>query len=805
MNKFKIPKTGFPSQTASNEEKNTNEFGYTVAKAIMHEWFSREHSSNCRFYTNRDNYRLLKLYARGQQPVQKYKTELSANGDLSFTNLDWTPVPIIPKFVDIIVNGMSDRGYKVNAYATDSIATTDRENYIQELRKDMLAKPVLSQLQNEFGVNGFSNDPMTLPETDEELEVHMELNYKQNIEVAEEVSINTILDLNDYRSIKKQVDYDLAVLGIGAMKREFNIVEGIKLNHVDPEDLVYSYSESPYMDDCYYVGEVKRVSIGDIKRINPNLTKEELESIQKGNYQWNDYQGFTNSEEIDGTVNVLYFTYRTSNELVYKKKQTRNGGEKIIKRDQSFEAPKTKDAKFERISKTIDVEYNGAIVLGTEFLLKWELSENMIRPKSAIHKLIPTYSIVRPRTYNGSNESPVQRMIPFADLIQLAHLKLQQVLAKIVPDGVYIDADGLSEIDLGDGNAYNPTKALELYLQTGSVIGRSSTMDGEFNHGSIPIKELTNNSGQQKITALITTYQHYLQSIRDVTGLNEAVDASTPSPEALVGVQKLAILNSNTALRHILEAGLHITKNVSLGISYMISDMLEIPSLRNSFINSIGKVNVSILEDIKKLNMHDFGIFIELSPDEEEKAKLEARIQMALSTGELDLADSIDISEIRNVKLANQLLKIRRKRKLREEMEKQQAAIESQAKANEQLALKTAEAKQAEIKAEADNKIAIDTNLKKLERENREHEAALKLELMQKEFEFNMQLKGLEVKGKKDLEKEKEDRKDKRQDRNNTQASKMIEQRKKENSSSLNFESEEDSLDGFSLNSFDPR
>ena len=144
---------------------------------------------------------------------------------------------------------------------------------------------------------------------------------------------------------------------------------------------------------------------------------------------------------------------------------------------------------------------------------------------------MPNYVAVAPRMYKGSIESLTRRMIPFADLIQITHLKLQQVIAKTVPDGVYIDADGLNEVDLGTGNAYNPEDALRLYFQTGSVVGRSYTQDGEFNNGRVPIQQLTSNSGASKTQMLLTNYNHYMDMIRTVTGLNEARDGSTPNPE----------------------------------------------------------------------------------------------------------------------------------------------------------------------------------------------------------------------------------------------------------------------------------
>ena len=324
--------------------------------------------------------------------------------------------------------------------------------------------------------------------------------------------------------------------------------------------------------------------------------------------------------------------------MVYKKRKLEGGGSRVIEKDDSFNPPEEmmEEGKFEKLEKTIDVWYEGIMVMGTNIILKWELAKNMVRPQSSSQHALPNYIAVAPRMYKGVIESLVRRMIPFADLIQITHLKLQQVIARTVPDGVYIDADGLNEVDLGTGSAYNPEDALRLYFQTGSVVGRSYTQEGDYNQGRVPIQQLTSNSGASKTQMLIANYNHYLDMIRAVTGLNEARDGSTPAPESLVGVQKLAALNSNTATRHILDGSLYIYRGLSEAITYRVADILEYSDFKEDFINKIGKFNVSILGEISELYIYDFGVFIELAPDEEQKAMLEQNIQMALSKQDIN-------------------------------------------------------------------------------------------------------------------------------------------------------------------------
>jgi hypothetical protein len=804
-----ITSSVFPSQLATDAEKASPQFGLQVGQAIQYEWF-RKDGNNCRYYSQWREFNRLRLYARGEQPVAKYKNELAIDGDLSYLNLDWTPVPIIPKFVDIVVNGMSDRLFKVKAYAQDAMSQAKRSKYQEMMESQVAGKQILSQIKELSGVDPFIMDPDKLPNSDEELSLYMQLNYKPAIEIAEEEAINTMFEENHYDNIRKRIDYDATVIGIGIAKHEFLQGSGVQISYVDPANVVYSYTEDPYFRDCFYWGEIKTLPITELMKIDPTLTKEDLQEITQYSQQWYDYynvaQFYENSVFSRDTATLMYFNYKTTKKIVYKKKILDNGATRMIEKDDTFNPPTEmmEEGNFEKIEKTIDVWYEGVMVMGTNILLKWDLSKNMVRPKSASQHAIPNYVAAAPRMYKGVIESLVRRMIPFADLIQITHLKLQQVINRTVPDGVFIDADGLNEVDLGTGAAYNPEDALRLYFQTGSVIGRSYTQDGDFNNARVPITQLTSNSGASKTQMLLSNYNHYMDMIRSVTGLNEARDGSMPDPNSLVGVQKLAALNSNTATRHILEGSLFVYRTLAEALTYRIADILEYSDFKEDFINKIGRFNVSILNDIKELYIYDFGIFIEVSPDEEQKAQLEANIQMALSKGDINLEDAIDIREIKNLKLANQLLKLKRvkKQEREEQMKMQQQAMtaQQQLKSQEMAGQIATEKMQIELQTKMQLKqaeIAFDIQL--LERE-----AQMKSDLMAQEFSYNQQLKGIEVETLSAREKEREDAKAKRISQQNTEQSKLINQRKN-NLPPLNFESNEDSLDGFDLGEFEPR
>ena len=800
---------GFPDQFATDAEKATMEYGLQVGQAIQYEWF-RKGGGSCRYYSQLQSFNQLRRYARGEQSVAKYKNELAIDGDLSYLNLDWTPVPILPKFVDIVVNGMSNRLFHVKAYAQDALSSEHRNKYQKLVERDMLNKDIFSDFQESFGINPFMTDVEELPENDEELQLHMQLKYKPSIEVAEEEAINTILDENHYLDVKRRVDYDMTVLGVGMAKHQFLPGSGIQVDYVDPANVVYSYTEDPHFKDCFYWGEIKTMPIAELIKIDPDLTNEDLYKISQYSQGWYDYYNinrfYENSLFYKDTATLLYFNYKTTKKFVYKKKMLEGGGERMIEKDDSFNPPQEmmNEGKFEKVEKTIEVWYEGIMVAGSNIMLKWEMAKNMVRPKSASQHAMPNYVACAPRMYKGNIESLVRRMIPFADQIQITHLKLQQVVAKMVPDGVFIDADGLNEVDLGTGQAYNPEDALRLYFQTGSVVGRSYTQDGEFNNARVPIQQLNTSSGQSKMAALIGNYNHYLGMIRAVTGLNEARDGSTPDPNALVGVQKLAALNSNTATRHILEGSLYISRTIAEGLSLRIADLLEFAPFKEEFANQIGKYNVDRIEDIKDLYLYDFGIFIEVAPDEEEKAMLEQNIQMALSKNDINLEDAIDIREVRNLKMANQLLKLKRKRK--QDADREAEALKQQMTAQTQFQSQqiSAQAAQQKIQLEGEMKMREKQAEVAFEIEKLKNEAALKQQLMTYEFQLNMQLKGVEESQINKREENREKAKSDRISQQNTEQSQLINQKKKD-LPPINFESKEDSLDGFDLAEFEPR
>jgi hypothetical protein len=807
---LKVSATSFPDINASTQVKESEAYGLQVARAIEGEWFRRAGNS-CRYYDQYAEFHRRRLYARGEQAIGKYKNLLAVDGDLSYMNINWDIVKIAPKFVDIVANGMADRLYKVRATAQDAMSAEKKNLFQDMIEADMVAKDFLTMTKEQFGVDAFNVDPKDLPQTDDELALYMELRYKPSIEIAEEIAIDNIFEMNDFQVVQRRCDLDQITLGLSFTKHEFSKNEGLLVKYVDPAAMVWSETEEPDFSDCFYFGEIKNVHYTELRKIDPTITDEQLKEIQQFGSAWyNNYsivRQYYDSAFLNETVTLLYFNYKTEKKFVYKEKITKQGGKKVIAKNDSFVNAESENFRVVEIPK--EVWYEGILVAGSNHLLKWNMMKNMVRPKSPSQKALPNYIGYAPHMYMGRFDSLVNRMVPFLDNIQLIHIKLQQIQARMVPDGVFIDADGLNDIDLGKGANYNPEEALKLYFQTGSVIGRSYTQDGEFNNARVPIQELQSNSGFNKIQALITAYNQNLNMLRDATGLNEARDGSMPKADALVGVQKLAALNSNTATRHVLDGRLLMVRRLAQALSLRMADILEYADFKEQFAMQIGKYNLAILEDVKNLYLHDFGIYVDLLPDEHEKEMLEANIQVSLQRDQIDLEDAIDIRNVKNIKLANELLKMKRRRKLEDLRAREDQQQQMQAQINMQSQQMAAQAKMEQAQMEAQSKISIKEAETNFEMQKMQFEVEKKKELMALEFQYNMELKGIETDGLMKRENEKEKAKDKRVDLQATRQSELIEQRQK-GLPAKNFESSgNDIISGgggaFDLETFMPK
>jgi hypothetical protein len=794
--------SGFPNPLASDEEKNKESYGLMAAKAIEKEWFYRPTTGKCGYYDKRDEYHNLRLYGRGEQDTKIYKDLMNGGEDASYANYDWRPLQIIPKFVKLIANQMTERLFDIKAEAVDKFSTDLKDTYKKTLEDFIIDKPIMEKAKATLGVDLFPSNSEDYPDTQEEVDLHMQLKYKPAIEIAAEEAIKFTLELNNYDETQSRVIEDIITIGLGAVKHKTDPTKGIRVEYVDPASLVYSHPSHRDFEDVYYYGEVKRITVNELKRISgAKFSDEQIKNMAAATSEWTNYHGSSSNDQtyreddIQGMmVDVLFFNFKSTNTLSYKKKYNSNGGYKMTSKESTF-MKKNKDYDgYDVNKKIIDVWYEGALVLGTEMLFNYKLCENMIRPEGFLNITTPNYLVYAPEMYQNRTKSLVERIVPYVDEMQQIHIKLQQLIAKARPNGIYIDVAGLNEINMGDGNVLTPLEAIKLYDETGNILGTSLTHEGDYNYGREPIKELKNGV-IDGLDRLISAYNHYLNLLRDAIGVPQGADASAPHPDMAVGVQQQLALNSNTATRHILDSMLNISKRLGKGLGLRIKDIFLYSDLKNTYINAIGKINVKILEALKKYNLHDLGINIMLKPDNEERQFLEQNIQMALNKELITLDDAIDIRTISNTKLANQLIKTRRIKRDKLKFQREQEMQKQQAEQQAMIAERTAQAKMQEMQMKSQGELASIQAKSQAKMMELEKEAIEKAKLMEKEFQYQMQLATGKIQHEEKKMKYGEDRKDSRQDKNNTQASSLIQQRTF-NQPAKSFESSEDNLSG---------
>jgi len=791
----------YPSPIAPFEEKKSPLWGLGVARAIQSEFFYNYFGGTCKYYTQREQFLERRMYARGLQSMTKYFDSLGTEGDLKWLNLSKKPITIIPKLVDIVVNGMSNRGYVIKATAIDQLSEDDRVSYRKQLEDDRLGKDIAIQAKELLGAE-VSNMPIDeIPETKEEEQLHLELKYKPSYELSQELAIEAVMKDNDYDDITNtQVIRDLVECGLGCVKQRFVPSRGILVEYVNIENKIQSYTEDPYYRDCFWHAEHKRVLISDVLVEYPEATESQWvrQQLASSGQSWDSYYKTPESERIKGTTNLLYFTYRTTRENVKKVVETTSGGKEVF----NFTATKNekKDYRpFKKVSKVEEVLFEGVFVLGTDIMLKWEVSENMARPKSNKQRVCDQYIMVAPNKEKGYLDSLVARMMSIDDLIQICELKAQQMIQRMMPDGYFIDEDALAEVELGEGNVLKPQSLLDMFFQTGSIIGRSYTSGGEYNYAKMPVTELNTAGNLQKLQALRVERDSYRNDQREVIGLNKASDASTPDKDSLVGLQKLASLNSNTATRHILDASIQITKRTAEAVTYRIADILKyFPELKKDLMRKIGATSVADLSAMEDLHLRDFGIHLDLHLDEEQRARLEADMSMAIEKGYLPLADKYKVLNVKNEKQAVGYMSILMDKFAKKQQKMKQEDATQLAEANAQSAERAEQARQQteQLIGQIKSQVQEITNQGLIEKEK--VKGAEERTTLQVKLEGEMAIAQLNGNVAMNKFNELEDRKDERVKKQATLQSELITQRQRDQDPK-DFEQEDEGLEVFNM------
>lgn len=803
--KFEIKgNVGFPNPIESFEVKKTKTWGLDLARAIQSEWYYNA-GGGCRFYTQRTEFLERRMYANGLQSMGKYKNSLGTNGDLSYLNLSKKAITLIPKLRDIVVNGMADRGYAIKANATDKISQQDKEAYRKQIEDDRLGKDIAVMAKEKLGVEVTSMPIDKIPETKEEQQLHLLLEYKPSYELSTELAIEAVMNDNDYNNIINRIVLkDLVETGLACVKTRTVPNRGITIEHVYPEYKIQSYTDDPYYRDCVYHGEHKRVSISDVLIENPWLNDVENAELKErltfSGEQWDNYFGIPTNERIKGYTNVLYFTYKTTRERFNKIKEKATGEKVVSPADPIFDESKiAKTDKYKRVSKVEEILFEGSYVLGADILLDWKVAENMARPKSNKQKVCDQYIMIAPNREKGYVDSLIARMINIDDLIQVCELKAQQMIQRMMPDGYLIDPDALAEFDSGDGNVLKPQGVLDMFFQTGSIIARSYTAGGEYNYAKVPVSELQTAGNLNKLQALRAERDSYRNDQREVIGLNKASDASTPDKDSLVGLQKAAALNSNVATRHILDASKEITRRVGEAVFYRTADVFTyFPELREDLERKIGATAVEDLESMKDFHLRDYAINIDLELDDEEKASLELDMSKAIEKGMLPIQDKYKVLAVKNFKQAVAYMTLLIDKHLVKEEERKLREFKAQSEANAESAERAEAARQqtAQMVGQIDMQTQTLVNEGLIQKE--------KVKGIEDRLSLEMKIIGdkeiAQINGGVQLQKleEAEERKDKRTKLQATQQSELIDQRQN-NKSPKDFEEDDIELEDFEM------
>jgi hypothetical protein len=749
----KVEEYGFPSEFVNPETKDKPAYGLSFARAMYGRYYRQGgyySQSNNQYVENRK-------YAEGLQSVEKYKDLLDMNGDSAFANLDFSIVPVAPKFVDLLVGEMTNQEYEIQFNSIDPTSLTEKDKERNKLQANMELAEFSAIIEEMAGVPVIPSGEY-IPETQEELDLHMQMNFKQDTEVAMEESVEFVLNNNDWSELRRKIYRDLIVLKRASIRLYYDDNDNIRLRYVDPVNLIVPYTDKDDFGNIRYAGEIQKLEIHQIRRMSQgSLSEEDLYNIAKnsagkhGNRTWNYgssfqryYRNFGNAglagvaEYDDFTIPVLDFEFHTINILKFEERENKFGRSYIEEKPYNYVAPKRPKDKRSLTEKELDVVYQGYWVIGTEHMYGYKQKEFMTRDNKAGAYSPDTnlsFIIHSPNIYDMENKSIVERMMPHADAIQLVALKTQLLVAKLTPPGVAVDVSALKDVFLGQGqDGAGPLEILEVYLQTGTFFYNGETDDGVPMNRQ-PISEIKNSMGTV-LQELQSLYAFHIQQIRDVTGINELRSASSVDKDAPVRTQELSLKASRNSTRPIQNSFINIFERSAYTTSLMIQDMAEENRGIEGFTNAIGTESIKVLKEGSKIATTEFGMKIEAKPDDEDMAQLEQDISISIQNGELRIEDGIMIRTIENTKLANQFLILRRKQYAKERQE--EAEANAQANAAQQQASTQAAAQAEAMKIQAQHaakmeELALAADLK-LKHEREEHEMKMKQITLENEW-----------------------------------------------------------------------
>ena len=698
----------FPDPLASKEAKDEKSYGLKYAKAIEGQWNATDGENSLQrkrskiFERNRD-------YAQGVQNTSIYKRLLNSldpnSGDGSLLNLDYTPVPILPKFVRVVVNKILSRNPYPNLEAVDPLSSSEKNREKNRLRMQVQMKEELKALKESTGGLVLDKDPDKLPDSLEEADIFLDTNIKLDAEIAAQIATNMTLGWNNFNdNIFRRCVNDLTSLGMAVVRRTNDPNYGIKTDYVDPAKFIHSYTEDPNFEDLVYAGSVQTMPIQELKRLaGEELTEEDFAKIAKkskgnsaspysANYDSTSKQSTYGYDEH--TVEVLDFEFLSVDCMYFEEKENRHGNSNFFYEGYSYK--ERAGSVFERTPRKMEITtvYSGKYIMGTDYVINYGQKVNIPKNIHDISKARLCYSVVATNIGRMMPKSMVDSCVGFADMLQITHLKIQQSIAKAKPDGLIIDIEGLEGVEIGKAGELQPLELHDIYEQTGVFYYRSKNPEG--GHQNPPIREIGNSI--RNINELIGLYNHYLRLIRDTTGINEAMDASSPKGDDLVGVREQAIAAGNNAIYDITNASMILYKKVCEDVVKCLQIIPPESALRTIYENAIGKENMKVLSSFNDLPMYNFGVQVHKDMEGADKQYLEQSLQIALGQKEIDLEDAMMVRSMKDVNQAERLLMVKRKKRQKEQQAIAQQNSQMQSEQAQAAAQSASEAKQAEMK-----------------------------------------------------------------------------------------------------------
>lgn len=780
--------SGSPDPFATFEEKKSDEYGIKIGRTISGDWFGSSilsKDSSCSFMQRRNLVRENRLFVRGEQDTQYYKS-LSSKGDndLEMYNLDWTIINLVEKFCRIVSNGITEENYRLDIRATDKISVKLKKDKEEKYMKNIITLPMLKKAKEVLNVDQIPQG--YVPEDEEELQLFLEIKDRPKIEIAEELLINFVKKTNDWDFIVQQGNKDLVDNGLIGCRVYTDRNDGVKLAYVDPENYIHSDVKRNDFADKYYEGVVDTITLSDLRR-ESDFTELELRDIAKtygsrGGFQGNkDYVTCPIDELIDLKIDVLRFAWKTSKTMVYKAKKRKGKVVKVSKKSDSYSAPEAND--YTTLSKTLDTWFEGNYIIGSNAIYGYKESENIAR--DTMNKAMSPFIFMASDIYENRPIAFLTKIKPLAVQMQLQHLKLQHFISELTPDIIEVDLDMLAELDDGKGGPKKAVweTALKMMKVKGVVFKKRIDMGDQGQKETTAVRPSSSSQGSA-IGVILNAWAHYYNLIRDITGINPARDGSLQA-DALLGVNQLAQLASNTATKHIVDTAVDFYKKVDEVVSSRIKGIFrfkEAAHIREIYENAISKHMVDALEVLKNRHLHEFGFLYEMLPTNQEMTEFKEDLTLALQDGSIDVevkSEAIRIAKV-NVKLATQYLFFHRRKRKKQAMEEQMMLSKDKSQ-NDAMA---AQAKvQADMQAYQFKKQVDLQFYGQTAQIDVTKQAALQqitAEKEDKEFQQNVYLEQIKVNSKLQLESEKEDRKDQRQDMKDTNESMKIEQRQKD-------------------------